>query len=93
MTDLLTPLLAPMLLGLDWMDPEWLLDQFGDQMFWVSVIIVFVECGLLFFSAMALAAMIRSARAEHRSATRWMFVSGLSVVGGRWGVDGAPLGG
>jgi membrane-associated protein len=47
-TDLLTPLLAPLLLGLDWMDPEWLLHRFGDQMFWVSVIIVFVECGLLF---------------------------------------------
>jgi membrane-associated protein len=47
-TDLLTPLLAPMLLGLDWMDPEWLLDRFGDQMFWVSVAIVFIECGLLF---------------------------------------------
>ncbi|MGA9749673.1 MAG: VTT domain-containing protein [Nocardioides sp.] len=39
---------APLLLGLDWMDPEWLLDQFGDQMFWVSVVIVFIECGLLF---------------------------------------------
>jgi membrane-associated protein len=46
--DLLTPLLAPMLLGLDWMDPEWLLEQFGSQMFWVSVLIVFIECGLLF---------------------------------------------
>jgi membrane-associated protein len=41
-------ILAPLLLGLDWMDPEWLLEQFGDQMFWVSVAIVFVECGLLF---------------------------------------------
>jgi membrane-associated protein len=40
--------LAPLLLGLDWMDPEWLLEQFGDQMFWVSVAIVFIECGLLF---------------------------------------------
>ena len=39
---------APMLLGIDWMDPEWLLDRFGDQMFWVSVVIVFIECGLLF---------------------------------------------
>jgi membrane-associated protein len=45
-TDPLT--LAPLLLGLDWMDPEWLLEQFGEQMFWVSVAIVFVECGLLF---------------------------------------------
>jgi membrane-associated protein len=41
-------MLAPLLLGLDWMDPEWLLDQFGSEMFWVSVVIVFVECGLLF---------------------------------------------
>lgn len=36
------------LLGPDWMDPQWLLDRFGDQFFWVSVVIVFVECGLLF---------------------------------------------
>jgi membrane-associated protein len=41
-------LVTPMLLGLDWMDPEWLLDRFGAEMFWVSVAIVFVECGLLF---------------------------------------------
>ncbi len=46
MIDLVTA--APLLLGLDWMDPEWLLQQFGDQMFWVSVVIVFIECGLLF---------------------------------------------
>jgi membrane-associated protein len=45
-TDPLT--LAPLLLGLDWMDPEWLLDRFGSEMFWVSVAIVFIECGLLF---------------------------------------------
>lgn len=38
----------PLLLGLDWMDPEWLLDRFGTEMFWVSLVIVFVECGLLF---------------------------------------------
>ena len=48
MRELLTPLLTPMLLGFDWMDPEWLLEQFGSQMFWVSVLIVFIECGLLF---------------------------------------------
>lgn len=35
-------------LGPDWMDPQWLLDRFGDQFFWVSVAIVFIECGLLF---------------------------------------------
>ncbi len=43
-----TLLTVPLLLGIDWMDPEWLLDRFGDQMFWVSVAIVFIECGLLF---------------------------------------------
>ncbi len=45
--DLLAPA-QPLLLGLDWMDPEWLLERFGPQMFWISVVIVFVECGLLF---------------------------------------------
>lgn len=30
------------------MDPGWLLERFGTQMFWVSCLIVFVECGLLF---------------------------------------------
>jgi len=35
-------------LGPNWMDPQYLLDQFGSQFFWVSVAIVFIECGLLF---------------------------------------------
>ena len=46
MIDLLTS--SPALLGLSWMDPEWLLGHFGEAMFWVSVGIVFIECGLLF---------------------------------------------
>jgi len=46
-SDLLS-LVQPMLLGLDWMDPEWLLERFGTEMFWVSAAIVFIECGLLF---------------------------------------------
>ncbi len=33
---------------LDYMDPEWLLDRFGQELFWVSAAIVFIECGLLF---------------------------------------------
>ncbi len=41
-------LLPPLLLGLKWMDPEWLLDQFGQEMFLVSLAIIFIECGLLF---------------------------------------------
>ena len=40
--------MTPLLLGLDWMDPEWWLDQFGAEMFWASVVVIFVECGLLF---------------------------------------------
>src|SRR4051812_18460053 len=34
--------------GPDWMDPQWLLQRFGSQFFWVSAAIVFIECGLLF---------------------------------------------
>jgi membrane-associated protein len=40
--------MTPLLLGLDWMDPQWWLDRFGEQMFWVAVLIIFIECGLLF---------------------------------------------
>ncbi|GAB78952.1 membrane-associated protein [Austwickia chelonae] len=35
-------------LGPEWMDPQFLLNQFGTQFFWASVVIVFIECGLLF---------------------------------------------
>ena len=40
--------LHPFLLGMSWMDPNWLLDQFGNALFWISLGIVFIECGLLF---------------------------------------------
>jgi membrane-associated protein len=30
------------------MDPQWLLTHFGSQFFWVSVFIIFIECGLFF---------------------------------------------
>ena len=38
----------PLLFGLDWMDPQWLLDHYGTAFFWVSLAIVVVECGLFF---------------------------------------------
>ena len=41
-------LLAPLLLGITWLDPEWLLDQLGSSFFWVSLLIIVVECGLFF---------------------------------------------
>jgi membrane-associated protein len=41
-------LLVPLLLGIQWMEPDWLLDQFGTAFFWVSLAIIFVECGLFF---------------------------------------------
>lgn len=34
--------------GGNWMDPQYLLTQFGTQFFWVSTLIVYIECGLLF---------------------------------------------
>ena len=41
-------LVQPLLLGMDWMDPNWLLDRFGDELFWLSLAIIFIECGLFF---------------------------------------------
>jgi len=37
-----------MLLGIPWMDPQWWLDQYGGAFFWISLLIIFVECGLFF---------------------------------------------
>ena len=42
------PVLQPLLLGIKWMDPDWLLAQFGQEFFWISLLIVFIECGLFF---------------------------------------------
>ena len=41
-------LVTPLLLGIDWMDPNYLLDRFGAELFWISLLIVFIECGLFF---------------------------------------------
>jgi membrane-associated protein len=40
--------LYPLLFGIKWMDPNWLLDQFGTGFFWVCLVIVLIECGLFF---------------------------------------------
>jgi membrane-associated protein len=40
--------LHPLLFGIKWMDPNWLLDQFGTSFFWVCLVIVLIECGLFF---------------------------------------------
>lgn len=49
MTALLaSPHLNPMLFGIKWMDPDWLLSEFGSSLIWLSLIIVFIECGLFF---------------------------------------------
>ncbi len=45
----MTPaLLAPMMFGIKWLDPEWMLAEFGSAFFWVSLAIIVVECGLFF---------------------------------------------
>lgn len=49
MTALLaSPHLNPMLFGIKWMDPDWLLSEFGSSLIWLSLVIVFIECGLFF---------------------------------------------
>ena len=40
--------MTPMLLGIKWMEPTWLLDNFGGSLIWISLGIVFIECGLFF---------------------------------------------
>ena len=40
--------LYPLLFGIKWMDPNWLLDQFGSAFFWVCLVIIVIECGLFF---------------------------------------------
>ena len=37
-----------LILGIDWADPAYLLDRFGAAFLWVSLIMIFVECGLFF---------------------------------------------
>ena len=46
MTDL-TGLATPMLLGMHWLDPQYLLDQLGDYALWGAAAVIFAECGLL----------------------------------------------
>ena len=36
----------PHLLGIDWLDPEYLLNEMGDFAFWGLLLIIFAECGL-----------------------------------------------
>jgi membrane-associated protein len=34
--------------GPGWLDPNYLLAQYGTALIWVSLAIIFIECGLLF---------------------------------------------
>lgn len=45
---MLLPIVQPVTLGPSFMDPNWLLDQFGGSLIWISLIIIFIECGLFF---------------------------------------------
>lgn len=37
-----------LILGITWLDPNWLLGHFHTEFVWVSLAMVFVECGLIF---------------------------------------------
>jgi membrane-associated protein len=45
---LASPHLNPMLLGIKWLDPEYLQTEYGSAFIWIALLIVFVECGLFF---------------------------------------------
>ena len=38
---------APLLLGINWLDPQYLLNTFGDYALWGAAAVIFAECGLL----------------------------------------------
>ena len=40
--------LYPLLFGIPWMEPKWLLAHFGSEFILISLVIVFIECGLFF---------------------------------------------
>src|SRR5690349_99346 len=40
--------LPPLLLGVNWMDPKWLLTHYHSQFLVLCLVIVFIECGLFF---------------------------------------------
>jgi membrane-associated protein len=69
----LAVLSEPLLLGIKWLDPDWLLAEFGGAFLWVSLAIVFVECGLFF---------------PFLPGDTLLFALGLFVAGGKYDVLG-----
>ena len=47
MIALLSSAPSPELLGINWLDPQYLLNHFGDYALWGAAAIIFAECGLL----------------------------------------------
>lgn len=37
-----------MMFGINWLNPDWLLAEFGTALFWIGLVMIFVECGLFF---------------------------------------------
>jgi membrane-associated protein len=76
----LAGLAHPLLLGIDYLDPDWLLQEFGGAFIWVSLAIVFVECGLFF---------------PFLPGDTLLFALGLFIAGGDYqvlGIDNKALG-
>lgn len=77
--DLALSVAHPLLLGISWMDPQWLLDEFGGALIWISLAIVFVECGLFF---------------PFLPGDTLLFALGLFIAGGQIhviGIDSKPV--
>ena len=73
-------LVQPLLLGIKWLDPDWLLGEFGGAFLWVSLAIVFVECGLFF---------------PFLPGDTLLFALGLFIAGGKYhvlGIDNKAVG-
>lgn len=66
-------LVEPLLLGIKWLDPDWLLSEFGGAFLWVSLAMVFAECGLFF---------------PFLPGDTLLFALGLFIAGGKYEVLG-----
>jgi membrane-associated protein len=47
-TALIANSMTPLLLGMKWMDPTWLLDHYHTEFLWLGAALLFIECGLFF---------------------------------------------
>ncbi len=94
-TELLPALVNPQLLGIDWLDPEYLLNAMGDFAFWGLLFIIFAECGLFALlpgdSLLFVAGLFIATGWEH-APNIWVAVTLISIAAWLGNVSGYAIG-